>query len=52
MNTEVTAIVEKKSEERTEESCTECVFVELGRVTEETKGGMGRSWDGGGGWFW
>ena len=41
VNTEVTAVVENKSEEKSkrEESCTECVFVELGRVTEETKGG-------------
>jgi hypothetical protein len=48
VNTEVTAVVENKSEEKGEESCTECVFVELGQVTVETKGGFwGGSPDGG-----
>lgn len=39
MNAEVTAIVEnKKDEEKGEESCTECVFMELGQATRDTKG--------------
>lgn len=46
VNTEVTA-VENKSEEKREESCTESVFVELGQVSEETKGGSWGTWDGG-----
>jgi hypothetical protein len=47
VNTAVTAVVENKSEEKREESCTECVFVELGQVTEETKGGVWGGSDGG-----
>lgn len=47
VNTEVTAVVEKQSEERTQESCTERVFVELGQVTKETKGGSWGNYDGG-----
>lgn len=38
MNAEVSAVVEKnKGEEKGEESCTECVFMELGQVTRDTK---------------
>ena len=47
MNTEVTAVVENKTEEKGEESCTECVFVELGQVRAETKGGWVGGSDGG-----
>lgn len=47
VNTEVTAFVENKSEGKGEESCTESVFVELGKVSEETKGGMWGPSDGG-----
>ena len=47
VNTEVTAVVENKIEEKGEESCTECVFVELGQVSEETKGAPWGFSDGG-----
>ena len=47
VSTEVTAVVEKENEEKGEESCTECVFVELGQVTEETKGTPWGTFDGG-----
>ena len=55
MNAEVTAVVENdKSEERGEESCTECVFMELGQVSRDTKSfwvgygsdsGLQKRWD-------
>ena len=47
VNTEVTAVVENKSEEKREESCTECVFVELGQVSKDTQGGFWGFPDGG-----
>ena len=47
VSTEVTAVVENENEEKGEESCTECVFVELGQVSEETKGGFWGGSDGG-----
>ena len=53
MNAEVTAVVENdKSEEKGEESCTECLFMELGQVSEETKGGWWGGYDQGIGKHW
>jgi len=49
VSTEATAVVENENEEKGEESCTECVLVELGQVTKETKGGFWGGPDGGGG---
>lgn len=47
VNTEVTAVVENESEEKREENCTECVFVELGEVSKDTQGFGTQGWDGG-----
>jgi len=38
MDAEVTAIDEKNREVEREESCTECEFMELGRVSKDTLG--------------
>jgi hypothetical protein len=49
VNTDVPAVVEKKEEEKSEAGGTECVFVELGKVSEETKSGLWGTYDLGGG---